>query len=274
MVRTDPRVFGRRRRGGEPAICPRRATTKRSEQILRTATAVFARSNYRSSTTAEIAAEAGVSEPLIYRYYPSKKQLFLAVLDDVTRRILQRWETVRRSEPSSLACLRRIGQDYLDLVDRNSEDLKVFFKAVSEDSDPEIRRFLAESYRKYARYLEEVAREGQERGEIRRDVPARAIAWQMMSLGAAFNLFAVLELSEWTRADREAQLLAFLERIGRANPATGAPSSMHAGVDAPEDGLAGSPAGSPAGASDRSATGSAVSPGDAGAARPAARPDR
>ncbi len=215
---------------------------------------MFARSNYRSSTTAEIAAEAGVSEPLIYRYYPSKKQLFLAVLDDVTRRILQRWETVRRSEPSSLACLRRIGQDYLDLVDRNSEDLKVFFKAVSEDSDPEIRQFLADSYRRYARYLEDVARQGQERGEIRRDVPARVVAWQMMSLGAAFNLFAVLELSEWTRADREAQLLAFLERISAAGSSGD------------------SPGGSPAGSPDAGAACPAESPGGSGAVAPRGSP--
>ena len=240
------------RTGGESKISPRRARTKRPEQILLTAKSVFARSNYRSSTTAEIAAEAGVSEPLIYRYYPSKKHLFLAVLEDVTRRILHRWDAIRRSETSSLACLRRIGQDYLDLVDRNSEDLKVFFKAVSEDSDPEIRQFLAESYRKYARYLEDVARQGQEQGEIRRDVPARVIAWQMMSLGAAFNLFAVLTLSEWTRADREAQLLAFIERISAA----------------------GAPASSSARSTDERATGSVASPDGGGEGQPATRPDR
>ncbi|ADU51953.1 transcriptional regulator, TetR family [Thermaerobacter marianensis DSM 12885] len=197
-----------------------REKTNRSQQILATAKAVFAQSNYRSSTTAEIAAAAGISEPLIYRYYPSKKHLYLAVLGDVAQRILQRWDAIRRTETSSLACLHRIGRDYLDLLDRNSDDLKVFFKAVCEDGDPEIRDFLAESYRSYARYLEDVARQGQERGEIRRDIPARVIAWQMMSLGAAFNLFAVLGLSEWTRADRETQLLAFLERIATSHVAT------------------------------------------------------
>ncbi|QIA27663.1 TetR/AcrR family transcriptional regulator [Thermaerobacter sp. PB12/4term] len=255
-------------------MCPRRAKVKRSEQILRTAKAVFARSNFRSSTTSAIAAEAGVSEPLIYRYYPSKKQLFLAVLDDVTRRILQRWDAIRRSEPSSLACLRRIGQDYLDLVDRNSEDLKVFFKAVSEDNDPEIRHFLAESYRKYARYLEDVARRGQQQGEIRGDVPSRIIAWQMMSLGAAFNLFAALGLSEWTRADREAQLLAFLERIREASPPAGAPGGRDDGEAAHGEALARSPARSPAGASDRAATGSAGNSGRSAGVRPVTPPDR
>ncbi|HEY8415885.1 MAG TPA: TetR/AcrR family transcriptional regulator [Thermaerobacter sp.] len=241
---------------------------------MRTAKAVFARSNYRSSTTSAIAAEAGVSEPLIYRYYPSKKQLFLAVLDDVTRRILQRWDAIRRSEPSSLACLRRIGQDYLDLVDRNSDDLKVFFKAVSEDNDPEIRHFLAESYRKYARYLEDVARRGQEQGEIRGDVPPRVIAWQMMSLGAAFNLFAALGLSEWTRADREGQLLAFLERIRAASSPTGAPAGMEDGAAAHGEALAGSSARSPADASERAATGSTGNSGGSVGVRPVARPNR
>ena len=68
-------------------------------------------------------------------------------------------DAIRRTETSSLDCLHRISQDNLDLLERNSDDLKVlFFKAVCEDGDRETRDFLAESYRSYARYLEDVAR--------------------------------------------------------------------------------------------------------------------
>jgi len=42
---------------------------------------VFSSGSYAGSTTAEIAREAGVSEPVLYRHFPSKRDLWAACLD-------------------------------------------------------------------------------------------------------------------------------------------------------------------------------------------------
>ena len=60
--------------GGAPADERRRA-------IVDAALRVFAGGSYSGSTTAEIAREAGISEPILYRHFASKRDLYLACLE-------------------------------------------------------------------------------------------------------------------------------------------------------------------------------------------------
>jgi AcrR family transcriptional regulator len=60
----------------------------RKKQLLRIALHVFAEEKYANATTAKIAAAAGVTEPTIYRHFESKKHLFIAVLNDCRKLIM------------------------------------------------------------------------------------------------------------------------------------------------------------------------------------------
>jgi AcrR family transcriptional regulator len=53
----------------------------RREQILAVATALFARQGFNGTTTKEVAANAGVTEALIFRHFPSKEDLYWAVIE-------------------------------------------------------------------------------------------------------------------------------------------------------------------------------------------------
>ncbi|GAB4343986.1 MAG: hypothetical protein Kow0099_22970 [Candidatus Abyssubacteria bacterium] len=52
----------------------------RKQEILETALKVFVRENYQGATTAKIAKAAGITEPVIYMHFESKKELFLEVI--------------------------------------------------------------------------------------------------------------------------------------------------------------------------------------------------
>ena len=54
----------------------------RREQILDAAMEVFSRKGFAMSTTAEIAREAGIAEGTIYNYFSSKRELFIAVINN------------------------------------------------------------------------------------------------------------------------------------------------------------------------------------------------
>src|SRR5881398_3499581 len=69
------------------ATRPRLTADARRQAVLDTACRVFSRSSYRGATTAEIAAEAGISEPILYRHFGSKRELYLACLDSAFRRL-------------------------------------------------------------------------------------------------------------------------------------------------------------------------------------------
>jgi AcrR family transcriptional regulator len=58
----------------------RRARTRAA--LLRAAGGVFAEHGFHQATLEAVAAEAGVSKGALYHYFPSKEQLFLALLED------------------------------------------------------------------------------------------------------------------------------------------------------------------------------------------------
>ena len=57
-------------------------TKLRKQQILEAAFEVFSHNGFNAATTAEIAKAAGVAEGTLYNYYPSKRDLFIAVIQD------------------------------------------------------------------------------------------------------------------------------------------------------------------------------------------------
>lgn len=59
-----------------------RDATRRREEILSVARTLFLDHGYHPTTTRMIAKAAGVSDALLYRYFPSKRDLFDAVVDE------------------------------------------------------------------------------------------------------------------------------------------------------------------------------------------------
>ena len=53
----------------------------RRQQILAVAAALFARQGFNGTTTKKIAKQAGVTEALIFRHFPTKEDLYWAVID-------------------------------------------------------------------------------------------------------------------------------------------------------------------------------------------------
>ena len=54
---------------------------ERRQAIVDAALRVFASGSYSGATTAEIARAAGISEPILYRHFASKRELYLACLE-------------------------------------------------------------------------------------------------------------------------------------------------------------------------------------------------
>ena len=65
----------------------RRSGPDRRSQILTKATRLFSRHGYEKVTVKQIATACSITEPALYRYFPSKKALWEAVLDSLGRRL-------------------------------------------------------------------------------------------------------------------------------------------------------------------------------------------
>lgn len=74
----------------------------RREEILDTAAKLFAQHGYTDTDTQLLADELGVGKGTLYRYFPSKEELFLAAVDRVMRELCQQVEVSVAAETDAL----------------------------------------------------------------------------------------------------------------------------------------------------------------------------
>jgi AcrR family transcriptional regulator len=79
----------------------RMSSGERRAQIVAAARRVFSQHGYDGAKTLQIAREAGVSEALVYRHYPSKLALYRAVLRQIFQEQDERWRQQGFREASS-----------------------------------------------------------------------------------------------------------------------------------------------------------------------------
>jgi AcrR family transcriptional regulator len=70
----------------------RMSAEERRESVIRAATAEFARGGYYGTSTEAIAKRVGVSQPYLFRLFPSKKAIFLAAAERCVEDTLRTFE--------------------------------------------------------------------------------------------------------------------------------------------------------------------------------------
>ncbi len=81
-------------------MAQRRNAEARRAQILGAAAQVFAQHGFRGATTRAIAQAAGVAEGTLFRYFPTKRHLLLALFEALTiRPIQQQLQRLETAEP-------------------------------------------------------------------------------------------------------------------------------------------------------------------------------
>jgi TetR/AcrR family transcriptional regulator len=191
------------------AIRTRLSARERELQILQAATRVFARSNYRLAGTADIALEAGISEPTIYKYFPSKKDLFIRILKRIGERILEIWSQVATTEEEdALSALRRMGRTYVESLRTHPDELKIQFQALAESDDPDIARQLRENHKAYVRFLADLIEQGKNEGLVRGDVDPYASGWLLNSIGFTLTLVRLLGFDKDVGEQRVVEMIS------------------------------------------------------------------
>ena len=175
---------------------PRRSAQQRRHLILQSAQAVFAANSYAKVGTADLAKAAGISEPALYRYFPSKKDLFISTIKDSGTRLLEIWERLAMEMVNPLDVIWAIGLGYYDHLHSRSPVMKVLFQAISEADDPDIRRALHENFASLIRFLMENIEEAKRRGLIRQDVDIIVAAWQFMAMGLGLDVIHLLSFTD------------------------------------------------------------------------------
>jgi len=165
--------------GGKASARPERLpAAERRQALVDAALRVFSAGSYAGATTAEIAREAGVSEPILYRHFASKRELYFACLDEAWRRlqaVIERDEGALEAGRPLAAVFARLGKEALSLRVLTAN---LWMQAITEaGEDAEIRRFVRKHMRRVHAYYANLLRRAQGAGSVPRDRDADAEAW-------------------------------------------------------------------------------------------------
>jgi AcrR family transcriptional regulator len=157
---------------------------ERKAAVLNCACGAFSTGSYRGTTTAEIAKKAGVTEPILYRHFASKRDLYLAVLQESWRRLRELWDRTIEEEEDPSRWLAALGRAYFEADDPSLLCADLWVQALTEASDePKIRTFLRGHMREVHEYVVDVIERAQAEGGVLPERDARAEAWVFISIG-------------------------------------------------------------------------------------------
>jgi AcrR family transcriptional regulator len=175
---------------------------ERRQAIVRAALRVFSSTSYAGATTAEIAREARVSEPVLYRHFASKRDLWLACLDAA-------WDETRMMLEEKIALFAaRPGPTTARSPWRSPTMPNLWIQGLTEaGEDPVVRRAIRRHMREVHDFVAGRIREGQSLGAIPADRDAGAEAWVFIGGGllrsVADRLGGVLSASDLEAISRE-----------------------------------------------------------------------
>ena len=149
--------------------------------MLEAACRVFHDSSYRGATTAEITREAGITEPILYRHFGSKRDLYLACLDEAWRSFRELAESALADDPGG--CLGAVSNAYIAKRSK-VRIIDLWIQGLAEASaDPVIAKAVRAQIREVHAFFADVIRRGQEAGVIHPDRDAVAESWLFVAGG-------------------------------------------------------------------------------------------
>ena len=165
------------------ATRPRLAAADRRRAILETASRAFSEGSYRGTTTAEIAREAGVTEPILYRHFSSKRELYLAVLESAWDEIRAGWDDIVTETDPADGWISKMAKVALSAPGCRAVLADLWVQSLSEAyDDAEIRRCMRRQVREVHDYVAAVIRRAQDAGTVERDRDPEAEAWIFLSV--------------------------------------------------------------------------------------------
>jgi AcrR family transcriptional regulator len=189
------------RRAETPKAAGRMRKADRKRQLLTHAKQLFVTHGYQDTTTEKIAAAAGVTEPVLYRHFESKKTLFLEVLHEIREATLTRWhaETADVSDP--LAKLHAIADMYLGTTREHALEFRIMHRTLIESDDEEIAACLRAFYLDSETLLAQIISEGQQTGVFRRNLDPRVGAWELIRTALGYTLTLPLGIPLYQEAN-------------------------------------------------------------------------
>ena len=167
----------------------RKTAEERRAAVIEAAAAEFALAGLAGTSTDDIARRAGISQPYLFRLFRTKKELFLAAVEDCFDRTTQVFREAAADVPQEQR-LEAMGLAYCELL-RDRTRLMMQMQSYAACNDPDVRALVQRHYGALMRFVEDIS--GADAEQVR--------AW--FATGMLLNVAAAMDLSslgeEWPK---------------------------------------------------------------------------
>jgi AcrR family transcriptional regulator len=197
---------------------------KRREQLLDAALELFASHGYARATTSELAKAAGVTEPIIYRHFSSKKDLFIALIERTGQQTLEQWAQDLKNASDPADRLRRIIGDNPMVSTRGQRAYRVLLQSITESNDDQIRAAVSNHIRSVHAFLVDEVERAQEARSVVTRFSAEILAWLLIHVGMGYGVVTALGVERHGFDESGAHVQEIISRLlvgGRGEPKDG-----------------------------------------------------
>ena len=166
------------------------------ERVLQVARVLFAERGYRGTSLRDIAKRIGIKAPSLLHHFPSKQQLYLAVLDKMFESLEDAANAIAWGKGSRQERMRQAVADAIDFIASHSDFVRIMWKEMADESGvgrQVLKRRLPPLFSTAVNFIFR----GQREGEFRAQVDPLHFMWSLNSITIGYFTTAAMLRRLW-----------------------------------------------------------------------------
>lgn len=151
-------------------------TEVRKEQIVEAALSILSDRDIKKLKMTDVAEHMGLAPSALYRHFKNRDAMLSAVLEHIRTKLYRNLESVRQSTDDGVERLRQMLYRHARLISEQQGIPRIVFSDELWGQKRERRQRMYRIVTGYLAELEDMVREGQQGGQIRKDLDARLVA--------------------------------------------------------------------------------------------------
>jgi AcrR family transcriptional regulator len=160
----------------------KRSREARREQIAEAALEVIARHGTRSLSVRAVARRIGIVPSAIYRHFHGKEEILSAAIEQMGERLLENAARAAAGKGGTIQRLRMLLQDHVRAIREGYAGPRIVFAEGIDGGGVSHRMEVYHVIRRYLDRVAEILRQGQQAGDLRRDLDPEATSVHFLGL--------------------------------------------------------------------------------------------
>jgi AcrR family transcriptional regulator len=160
----------------------RLSAEKRKQSLIKATERCLSRKGYYNCTTADIAAEAGITEPVLYQHFRDKQDLVttmrMQAIDDISEYVVKRVLKMK----TQLGGLRECAEAVFDYTQRHRSKMRAYYYSIPELGKGGLRRSPVERLHRLHDAVSYMLGEAQRQGDVIEGIETADFAWSYIAL--------------------------------------------------------------------------------------------